>query len=76
VGDGLEARLSLQLILGMQKMGQALKNVGWVYLMHWKDLGQEEVVVEEMNSLIPSVWQESFLRQKRWMPFDFFSTET
>ena len=76
MGNGLGVRLSLQPILGMQKMGQELKSVGWMYLMHWKDLGQEAAVVEEMNSLIRSVWQESFPRQKRLMLFDFFSTET
>jgi len=47
VSDDLEVRLSLPPILGMQKMGQELKSVGWMYLMHWKDLGQE-AVVEEM----------------------------
>ena len=62
VGDSLEVRLSLQRILGMQKMGQELKSVVWMYLVHWKDLGQG-AVVEEMNSLIPPVWRESFPRQ-------------
>jgi hypothetical protein len=56
-------------------MGQELKSVGWMYLMHWKDLGQE-AVVEEMNRLIQPVWQERIPRQKRWMPFDFSPTET
>ena len=69
MGDSLEVRLSLQPILGMQKTGQELKSVGWMYLMHWKDLGQE-AVVEERNCLFPPAWQESFPRQKRWMSFE------
>ena len=73
--DGLEVRLSLQPILGMQNMGQELKSVGWMYLMHWKYLGQE-AVVEEMNSLIRPAWQGDIPRQKIWMPFDSSSTAT
>jgi hypothetical protein len=63
VGDGLKGRLSLQPVLGVQKMGQELRSVGRMYLMHWKDLEQEAIV--EMNRLIQPVWQERIPRQKR-----------
>jgi hypothetical protein len=38
----------------MQKIGWVLKKEGWMYLIRWKDLGQE-AVVWEMNCPIPVV---------------------